>query len=713
VASPAAPGAPWDVLKALVDRILPRDADPSAWDAGAAEFLRRMLGSDLAARAADLWAGVAQLDREALAAGPARFAELGPARQDALLGELAAGGGRTPWPGLPAAAFLTWLAGLVAQGFYGDPGHGGNRGAASWRMVGYRQLAGEAAAPASDLPGPVITAAGLADSYDAVVVGAGAGGGAAAALLAEAGARVLLVERGRWLGSADLRPDHLRNGRSQFGYDVATELPPRGFPREVTGQAGPVLVTSADPRWGGNASTLGGGTRIYGAQAWRLCDEDFRMASVYGVPAGSSLADWPIRYADLAPWYDAVEWELGVSGDPAGNRFAGQRARPYPMPPLPGHAGDEVLQRGAERLGLSTSRVPMLINSVPRDGRAACVQCGACVGFACPTGAKAGTHNTLIRRATATGRCDVITGAHAARLTTTGTGQVNGVALTGLAPAGQWRHEVRAGYVLLAGGAVETARLLLNSPSAQEPHGLGNQHDGVGRHLQGHLYAGAVGIFDEIVQDSRGPGPSIATNDFRHHNPGLAGGGMIANDFVPTPVNAWHTLTGLGAIPRYGLAGKAGMRRAWPRMQMIFGPVQEVTARESRVRVDPGRRDRLGVPVAQLSGDLHPEDRRTASFLSGRAAAWLEASGARSVYPVDTAPATGGPSAGQHQAGTCRMGDDPGSSVVDPRGRLWGHDNVLVVDGSVHVTNGGVNPVLTILAMAYRTTAGLARGARP
>jgi choline dehydrogenase-like flavoprotein len=188
---------------------------------------------------------------------------------------------------------------------------------------------------------------------------------------------------------------------------------------------------------------------------------------------------------------------------------------------------------------------------------------------------------------------------------------------------------------------------------------------------------------------------------------------MIANDFVPTPVDAWHTLTSLGAIPSYGPAGKDGMRQCWPRMQLIFGPVQEVTGRESRVRVDPGLRDRLGVPVAQLSGSLHPEDGRTARFLAGRAAAWLEASGARRTYLVDMALPDGGPSAGQHQAGTCRMGDDAGSSVVDPQGRVWGHDNLLIVDGSVNVTNGGVNPVLTILALAYRTTTMLIHGARP
>jgi choline dehydrogenase-like flavoprotein len=346
------------------------------------------------------------------------------------------------------------------------------------------------------------------------------------------------------------------------------------------------------------------------------------------------------------------------------------------------------------------------------------------VGFACPSGAKTGTHNTVIPRALATGRCDLITGAHAERVTTTSQGRVDGVALTGETGTGEtgtgapgsgvWRRSVRAGYVLLAGGAVETARLLLNSGSDAEPAGLGNGRDLVGRHLQAHIYAGAVGVFDEVVQDSGGPGPAVATNDFRHHNPGITGGGMIASDFVPAPLAAWDRLAGLGVIPRYGAAGKDGMRRLWSRTLLVTGPVHEVTTRAARVSTDRGLRDRLGIPAAVLSGDIHPEDRRTAAFMADQAVAWLEASGASGAsgaYRMDASARPAAPSAGQHQAGTCRMGDDPATSVTDPRGRVWGHDNLLVADGSVHVTNGGVNPVLTILALACRTASLLAESA--
>jgi len=126
------------------------------------------------------------------------------------------------------------------------------------------------------------------------------------------------------------------------------------------------------------------------------------------------------------------------------------------------------------------------------------------------------------------------------------------------------------------------------------------------------------------------------------------------------------------------------------------------------VRVDPEVRDRFGMPVALLSGDIHPEDRRAASMLADRAAEWLEASGAARTFRMNADKRPEGPSGGQHQAGTCRMGDDPSTSVTDRWGRVWGHENLLMADGSVHVTNGGVNPVLTIIALAYRNATKLA-----
>jgi choline dehydrogenase-like flavoprotein len=690
-------------LRGIVDRMLPADDFPSGWESGLDRFLDGILRTEPAARLDWIAPGIAALDAEAgLRAEGMTFADLGEAEQDDLLAALASGTSRAAWP-MPAQDFVDLFARLCAQGFYGDPGNGGNRDAVSWDMVGYRQLAPGVAWPATEpATGPTVTIGGLRPRYDAIVIGAGAGGGIAACVLAEAGMTVLLVERGSALSSDELRLDHLRSERSVTGYPTKTGGSATGDPRVILDGSNEKTVYPPDSRWSANAMTVGGGTRVYGAQAWRFCPEDFRMASIYGVPEGSTLADWPIDYDELEPWYDRAEWELGVSGAAGGDRYAGARTRDYPMPPVERNPGAQILADAADRLGLLTGPVPLLINSVQRDGRPACVLCGACVGFACQAAAKNGSQNTVIPRALATGRCDLLTGVQAERVLANGDGRATGVAVVTEVDGEIVRRDVTADRIVVAAGAIESARLLLNSATLTEPTGLGNARDQVGRNLQAHVYAGAIGLFDEVVRDSTGPGPSVATNDFRHGNPGLVGGGMLANDFVPTPLNVWDTLTGLGAIERFGAASKLGMRRLWSRMQMIFGPLQEVPNADSRVQVDAEVRDRFGIRVAKLSGDIHPEDRRGARFLADRAEEWLLETGAHTVFRTTADDRPAGPSGGQHQAGTLRMGEDPETSATDRWGRVWGHDNVLIADGSVHVTNGGVNPVLTIAALAYR-----------
>jgi choline dehydrogenase-like flavoprotein len=153
-------------------------------------------------------------------------------------------------------------------------------------------------------------------------------------------------------------------------------------------------------------------------------------------------------------------------------------------------------------------------------------------------------------------------------------------------------------------------------------------------------------------------------------------------------------------VPRWGLENKRYMRENYRRVISLAGPVQEIPNPEARVRLDPTVRDSWGIPVARLSGTTHPETLRTAAFVTDRAREWLVASGAERTWVSQVTLAL---HAGQHQSGTCRMGDDPRTSVVDPSGRVHGHDNLFVTDASVHVTNGCVNPVLTTMAMAFRT----------
>lgn len=555
--------------------------------------------------------------------------------------------------------------------FYADPASG------SWDEVGYRPFP---LGPPAAVPAPVrprsIPVGEVRPRYDVVVVGSGAGGGVAARVLTEAGASVLIVERGMWLDRDAPGMDHLHNHRLP-AYGDGTS--PEDHMRAAVGPDGAEEAVAAhDTRALNNALTVGGGTRMFGAQAWRFHPDDFRMAAIYGVPEGSALADWPITYDDLEPYYDKVEWELGVAGEADGVHA---RRRGYPMAPWPLSVEGQRLAAAARQLGWSTTRVPLLVNTEPRDDRAACIRCGFCIGFPCPIDAKNGTGTTVLPRATAAG-AHLLTGAQVVRVTDAGEVDlvVDGVART-----------IRAGRVALAGGAIETARLLLLSR-------LGN--DWVGDCLQGHTYAGAMARFGDDVVDGLGPGPSIASLDFLHGNGTIVGGGMLANDFVKLP--ALHYVWALPPdAPREGEEARRAVAESYRQTAHVQGPLQEVPTRAARVRLASSVTDAAGLPVARLEGVQHPEDLRGSAFLAGRAETWLQAAGAERTWRFQLSRRL--LSGGQHQAGTARMSDSPERGATDASGRVWGTDRIYVADSSVHVTNGGVNPVLTIMATAWRT----------
>ena len=260
---------------------------------------------------------------------------------------------------------------------------------------------------------------------------------------------------------------------------------------------------------------------------------------------------------------------------------------------------------------------------------------------------------------------------------------------------------------MIAAGAIETARLLLNSRSKAHVAGFGNGSDQVGRYLQGHLYSGAVGLYRETVQDCEGPGVSIATCEFNHGNPGIIGGGMLGNEFVPLPIHFWNSFAPSG--PRWGRRRSGRLPTPIAERWSSWGPYRRFRIPDSRVTLDPSVRDRFGIPVRvfrpgacgerAFGGDAADEGRTVA------------ACGRRGEPPVVGKRDSNVLSAGQHQAGTCRMGTDPRHSVTDREGGSR-PARALRGGGSLHVTNGGFNPVLTIIANAFRIGASLADALR-
>jgi choline dehydrogenase-like flavoprotein len=372
------------------------------------------------------------------------------------------------------------------------------------------------------------------------------------------------------------------------------------------------------------------------------------------------------------------------------------------MPPLPPNREFQILEPAAKRLGLHPFHIPMARNSVPYNGRGPCMRCRWCVGFVCEVDAKNGSQNTVIPTALASGNCELRTECMAREILTDDRGHATGVAYF---DANGHLQQQPADIVIVSACAIESARLLLNSKSKLFPNGLGNQHDQVGRNLQGHHYTGAIGFFDYDTYDDVGPGASIAVADYNHGNPGLCGGGMLANEFIRLPIQMIERMP--AGTPRWGLKHKQAMRIFYKRNIAVMGPTQPIPMADARITLDPQVRDKWGMPVARISGNVHPQTFEIGLLQARRAEAWLKEAGAVSTIVNAGRPTT--VSAGQHQAGTCRMGNDPQGSVVNRNCQVHDVDNVFVIDGSVHVTNGGFNPALTLMAIAYMASETLVR----
>jgi choline dehydrogenase-like flavoprotein len=206
-----------------------------------------------------------------------------------------------------------------------------------------------------------------------------------------------------------------------------------------------------------------------------------------------------------------------------------------------------------------------------------------------------------------------------------------------------------------------------------------------------------AGLFEREIYDDLGPCAGIALCDFAHGNKGLAGGAMMTNEFLRSP----YQFVGKTPpwVPRWGPEHKRFMRDAYRHHISVGGPVEEMPMWDSRVQLDPQVKDYWGIPVARISGNKHPHVVEVAKFIVSKCEIWLKEAGATRTWA--SVPGTAGASGGQHQAGTCRMGNDPKTSVVNRYCQVHDVDNLFVIDGSVHPTNGCFNPALTIMAVAY------------
>ncbi len=502
------------------------------------------------------------------------------------------------------------------------------------------------------------------EAVDFAIVGTGAGGGTLACRLAEAGFSVVGLDAGPWWRPLeDFASDELHQHKLYW-----------------TGER---ICDGADPlQLGSNNSgrSVGGSTVHFAMVSLRFRPEWFKSKSQLGYGA-----DWPVDWQEMWEYYGEVEQALKISG-PINYPWGPKRPR-YPYRAHELNAAALVLAKGADKIGISWSPTPLATISAPRGLSHPCVYRGFCV-VGCATNAKQSALITWIPRAVAAG-AEIRDLATVGRIETDAkTGLVTGVHYH---REGSWRFQ-RAHNVVVAGYAIETPRLLLNSADLRHPDGLANSSGLVGRNLMVQANQAVYGTMEEEIRWYKGP-PSLAiTEHWNYQDQGkdFAGGYCFMSD-GPLPL-IWGGIVS-GERGLWGAALREEMAKY--NHQAGLKLVGEVLPDERNTVTLTDETDELGLKIPRVTFSYGDDDKRLIRHALRHMQECLAAGGARDLWDQNNDTC--------HLHGTARMGDNPRTSVVNGDCRSWDIPNLWICDGSVFPTVGGVNPSLTIQAIACRT----------
>ncbi len=555
----------------------------------------------------------------------------------------------------------------------------------------------------------------MKETFDAIIVGMGSAGGILAEQLTSAGAHVLGLEKGPDYTQDDfmIKQDELRyyqRGAIVAGVNVdpVTWRPDETTRARVLPWSAGALGTD-EPLYGLPSIGTGGGTLHWGCAAYRFREADFRMRSAIvdrfgesAVPEGSTVADWPIGYADLEPFYEKVERDQGYSGlggnvagvpQAGGNPFDPPRTSDYPMPPVTQGPGDVPFVEATKRLGLHPFRQPLAINSVEYKGRPACVNCGFCHGYPCHVKAKSTTQVTSVPVAKATGNLELRPHSRVLRINRSADGrEVRGVTYidgTGV------EHEVEAKTVILTAYALENVRLMLIS-------GI-NANGQVGQHFMTHNFGWFTSILPEVTNPFMGTfNASSAIDDFTselvpENDLGvLWGSPIISVTGDLQPIEAYHLMD--PAAQRYGLEFKHWMRDKYRHMHRMYSQTTNFPHARHYCDLDPNIKDRWGQPALRITHEWEDHDANSVTLMGRYKEQIAKEMGAKEYWMDSPRPPY---HLSTHDVGVHRMGDDPATSVTNRFGEVHECRGLFAVGGGQFVSYGGYNPNQTIQALAY------------
>jgi choline dehydrogenase-like flavoprotein len=515
------------------------------------------------------------------------------------------------------------------------------------------------------------------DSFDAIIIGSGFGGTMVAHELVRAGLKVLMLERGGWV----------RRGLHNWGPKGSVDLTP------YYSLESPIRVENGGPpRTVGTYACVGGPSVFFGGVALRLREADFDPDPEI---VGDSGAAWPIRYADLEPYYARAERLLGVAGAAGEDPTEPPRSGPYPHAPAPLTETPRLLEQVGRSMGMRPYRLPLAIN-LDSGTRAACIGCTTCDTFACAISAKNDLATCLLPDLISRGMV-LRTETVAVRLLVQGR-RVTGVECVDRSGGG--RTTWHAPRVLLAAGALGSPQLLMASalPALNPAGGL------VGRHLMRHSNGMTFAYLPDLPDRGRRFHKQVGFNDYYFGDPDaqeVRGKlGSIQQLQAPPPALVRRSVP-LALKPVAGLVALS-----FPRVTGLLAMAEDQPRPENYVSINGRPTDRFGLPQLVLRHRHTERDQAARRALLRRTRALLKAAGGRVFYTYHIETFS-------HAAGTVRAGWDPTSAPLDPWCRFRGVENLFVVDASFMPTGGGVNPSLTIAANALRVGEAIATDRLP
>ena len=567
---------------------------------------------------------------------------------------------------------------------------------------------------------------------DVVTVGAGLVAGIAAYHMTKAGMEVVSLEQGPWLTtSADFSHNHdeLRyNQRRELMVDLSRETWTwRPSPKQT---ALPMRQYGAfNPHQG-----VGGAAVHWATQHWRFYPTDFEYRTHhidrYGedrLPEGNRIRDWGITWDEIEPYYDAFDYDIGVSGKAGnlkgekiegGNIFEGPRAREYPLPVLAKSIVADKFTAAAKDLGYNPFPQPSAILSEPYpdlagNQRGACFYCGFCTRYGCEVAAKSNSLVVHMPAALATGKYEIRPQSYVYKIETDSSGKATGVHYIDATGRSQFQE---ADIVLVSAFQLMNVRLLLLSKSAAHADGIGNDRGLVGTNYTYQLGGGgSSGLFQgERLNQFMGNGAMGAlihdfnADNFDHSDLDFIGGGSISSGGGErNPVGSVGGVSGPNG-ETWGAGWKEGLRTNWDSVAGIGIEGESLPYDDQYVDLDPTYRDRFGFPLLRITFDWHENDYNLIRYMSPKMREILERMGATNIRTQEELnPFTIAPYQSTHNTGGAIMGTDPGNSVVNKYGQVWDTPNVFVVGASQFPQNAGMNPTGTVGALAYLASDGI------